>query len=139
MRIAVTYENEFVFQHFGKTQQFKIYDVQDNQIVDTFILDSNGAGHGALADVLSRNCVDVLICGGIGGGAVHALESANIKLCAGCSGPCDEVVKRFINEEIHLNSESNCNHHHHEHEEGHECHCHEHGHHEGGHNCKCHD
>lgn len=138
MRIAVTYDNGQVFQHFGKTQQFKIYDVEENKIIESFILDSNGAGHGALADVLRRNEVDLLICGGIGNGAVNALVKCNVKVCAGESGSTDELVEKYLKGELEVNSQSNCNHHH-DHEENHECHCGNHDHeHKGNHDCKCH-
>ena len=73
MRIAVTYENGDVFQHFGHTKQFKVYDVENGKIVSSEIIDTNGSGHGALAGVLSSLHVDALICGGIGGGAQAAL------------------------------------------------------------------
>ena len=66
MKIAVTYENGEVFQHFGKTEQFKVYTVEDNRVVSTIVLSSNGQGHGALAGMLGEQNIDVLICGGIG-------------------------------------------------------------------------
>ena len=69
MRIAVTYENGQIFQHFGHTEQFKIYDVQDGKIISSNVVDTNGSGHGALSGMLSALGVDVLICGGIGGGS----------------------------------------------------------------------
>ncbi|MBQ3122923.1 MAG: dinitrogenase iron-molybdenum cofactor biosynthesis protein, partial [Firmicutes bacterium] len=67
MKIAVTYENGQIFQHFGHTQQFKVYEIEDNKIVNTVIVGSNGSGHGALAELLANYDVDVLVCGGIGG------------------------------------------------------------------------
>ena len=78
MKIAVTYENGKVFQHFGKTESFKIYEVEDNQIVSSEVISSNGSGHGALAGLLAEQGIDVLICGGIGGGAQAALADAGI-------------------------------------------------------------
>ena len=69
MKIAVTYDNGNIFQHFGKTENFKVYEVEDNQVVSSEVIGSNGTGHGALAGLLSEQGVDVLICGGIGGGA----------------------------------------------------------------------
>ena len=74
MRIAITFENENVFQHFGHTKQFKIYDVENNSIVKSEIIDTNGSGHGALATFLKERDVQVLICGGIGGGAGVGLD-----------------------------------------------------------------
>ncbi len=122
MRIAVTYENGNVFQHFGHTQEFKIYDVDDNKIVNSEVVDTNGSGHGALAGVLSVIKADVLICGGIGGGAQMALAEAGIKFYGGVSGNADEAVNAFIQGELEFNPNVRCNHHAHNHGgEGHTC------------------
>ncbi len=115
MRIAVTYENGSIFQHFGHTEQFKVYDVENGEIVNESVIDSNGAGHGALADMLSAINTDVLICGGIGGGAQMALAKANIKFYGGVSGNADEAVKAYIAGNLEFNPDVHCNHHDHEH------------------------
>ena len=72
MKIAVPYENGAIFQHFGHTQQFKIYHIENGEITGSEIADTNGSGHGALAQFLSHLAVDALICGGIGAGAQNA-------------------------------------------------------------------
>lgn len=123
MRIAVTYENGNVFQHFGHTEQFKVYEVEDGKVVSSEIIGSNGSGHGALAYLLSDQAVDVLICGGIGGGAQAALSERGIELCAGASGDADEAVAAYLRGEL-INTGANCNHH----GEGHSCSDHEDGH-----------
>ncbi|MBE5920747.1 MAG: peptidylprolyl isomerase [Pseudobutyrivibrio ruminis] len=125
MRIAVTYENGQVFQHFGHTQEFKIYEVEDGKVVSSEIIGSDGQGHGALAGLLSNKSIDVLICGGIGGGAQAALSEQGIELCAGASGDVDAAVEAYLKGEL-VNSGVNCNHH----GEGHTC-----GDHEDGHSC----
>ena len=96
MRVAVTYENGQIFQHFGHTEQFKVYNIEDNKIVNTQVVDTNGQGHGALAGFLNSAGIDVLICGGIGGGAQTALAAAGIQLFGGVSGDADEAVKSYI-------------------------------------------
>ena len=126
MKIAVTYEDGQIFQHFGRTENFKVYDVEDGAVAASEVVPSNGVGHGALAGLLAELGVNVLICGGIGGGAQSALEEAGIELCAGASGDVDEAVRAFLAGEL-VNTGSNCDHHH---GEGEEHHC---GHHEGGH------
>ena len=83
MKIAVTYENGQVFQHFGHTEQFKLYEVEDGRVVSSQVVDTNGSGHGALAGFLREYGVDALICGGIGGGARNALAQAGIQLYPG--------------------------------------------------------
>lgn len=117
MKIAVTYDNGNVFQHFGKTENFKVYEVEDNKVVSSEVMSSNGSGHGALAGLLAEQGVNVLICGGIGGGAKAALEEAGIELCAGAEGDTDQVVEAYLKGEL-VSTGVNCDHHH---EEGHSC------------------
>ena len=126
MKIAVTYDNGEVFQHFGKTEYFKVYEVEDNKVVSSEVMSSNGSGHGALAGLLAEQSVDVLICGGIGGGAQTALAEAGIELCAGAQGDTDQAVEAYLKGEL-VSTGVNCNHHH---EEGHSC-----GDHGEGHSC----
>lgn len=129
MRIAVTYENGEIFQHFGHTEQFKIYDVSDGKIVNEQIVETNGSGHGALAGFLQAVKVDALICGGIGMGAQMALADAEIKLYAGAQGFADDAVKSLIDGTLKFDPNARCDHHeHHGGDCGHE-HCAEH-------NCK---
>lgn len=126
MKIAVTYENGNVFQHFGKTESFKVYEVEDNQVVSSEIISSGGAGHEALAGLLANQDVDVLICGGIGEGARAALAEAGVELCSGVQGDVDEAVGAYLKGEL-VSTGVNCDHHHGEehscgdHEEGHSC------------------
>ena len=111
MRIAVTYENGQVFQHFGHTAEFKAFEVEDGKVVSSEIIGSNGSGHGALASLLNDRGIDVLICGGIGGGAQKALSERGIELCAGQSGDVDAAVEAYLRGEL-INTGANCDHHH---------------------------
>ena len=126
MKIAVTYENGMVFQHFGHTQQFKIYEIADGNVVSFNILDTNGSGHGALAGLLKENGIDVLICGGIGGGAQNALNEAGIKFFGGVQGSADGAVVAYMTGKLNYDPDAKCDHHDHDHGEGHSCgeHCH---------------
>ncbi|MBO5312417.1 MAG: dinitrogenase iron-molybdenum cofactor biosynthesis protein [Clostridia bacterium] len=137
MIIAVTYENGQIFQHFGHTEQFKVYEIEDNTIISSKVIDTNGQGHGALAGLLKTLGADILICGGIGGGAQMALANAGIQLFGGVSGSCDEAVNALLANKLNFNPQVKCNHHDHEHGEG-EHTCGNHGcetHHCGGHSC----
>lgn len=116
MKIAVTYENGQVFQHFGRTEAFKIYTVEDGAVVSSEIFSSNGTGHEALAGLLAENGIDVIICGGMGAGAQAALQEAGIEIFAGAEGDADAAVASYLKGEL-VNSGVNCDHHH-EHEEG---------------------
>ncbi len=121
MKIAVTYENGQVYQHFGHTEKFKIYEVEDRKIANSYVVNTDGNGHGALAGFLKNYGVDVLICGGIGGGAQSALAEAGIKLYGGASGEADKAVEALIAGTLEYNPDVKCNHHEHDHGEGHSC------------------
>ena len=135
MKIAVTYDNGNIFQHFGRTESFKVYEVENNQVISSEVIGSNGVGHGALAGLLAEQKVDVLICGGIGGGAQAALAEAGVELCSGAEGDTDQAVEAYLKGEL-VSTGANCDQHH---GEGHSCGDHEEGHscgdHEEGHSC----
>ena len=139
MKIAATYDNGNIFQHFGKTEFFKVYEVEDNKVISSEVISSNGTGHGALAGLLADQGISVLICGGIGGGAQAALAEAGVELCSGAQGDVDAAVDAYLKGEL-VSTGVNCDHHHHE--DGHSCGSHEDGHscggHEDGHSCRTH-
>ncbi|MBR3752013.1 MAG: NifB/NifX family molybdenum-iron cluster-binding protein [Ruminiclostridium sp.] len=142
MRIAVTYESQTgnIFQHFGHTEAFKIYDVEDGKILSSQVVGTNGSGHGALAGFLQGGGVNVLICGGIGMGAQNALAQAGVQLFGGVSGPADAAVEALVAGTLLYNPDVQCNHHGHGHEHGHNCGGHGHG--QGGcgsHGGSCHN
>lgn len=119
MRAAVTYEDEMVGQHFGRTEQFKIYDVKNGEVISSKVIDTNGTGHGALAGFLRAAEVEVLICGGIGMGARSALEDVGIKLLPGVKGNADAALQSYIAGNLNYDPDTQCNHH--SHEAGHDC------------------
>lgn len=121
MKIAVTHENGEVFQHFGHTAEFKIYEVNDGKIVRSDVIGTGGSGHSALSGLLSMLRVEVLICGGIGMGAQNALAQAGIRLYGGVSGDADKAVESFIAGNLEFDPEAKCDHHDHNHGEGHSC------------------
>lgn len=120
MKIAVTYDNGNVFQHFGHTEEFKLYDAEGTEIRSAEVVNAGGEGHGALAGFLKEHQVKVLICGGIGGGARTALAEAGIELYPGVSGDADASVQAFLAGNLAYDPDTMCNHHH---EGDHEHHC----------------
>lgn len=120
MKIAVTCENGQVFQHFGHTPEFAVFEVEDKKIISEKILSSGESGHGALAGLLSEDNIDLLICGGIGGGAINALANAGIQVIGGAEGDVRAVVEALLNDTLEVRENFHCNHHHH-HGEGHTC------------------
>ena len=124
MRIAVTYQDGTVFQHFGHTEQFKFYDVENGSIVSSQVVDTNGQGHGALSGFLAQAKVDALICGGIGGGAQAALKEAGISFFGGVSGKPDEAVRSYLDGTLRFDPNVHCAHREQEHSCGEQT-CHE--------------
>ena len=117
MKIAATYENGMIFQHFGKCEEFKIYETEGEKVVSSAVVSSGGTGHSALAGLLADLGVEVLICGGIGEGAQSALDAAGIQVVSGAEGSADEAVLAYLNGTL-VTEGANCDHHH---EEEHEC------------------
>lgn len=118
MKIATTYDNAtgFVFQHFGKTQNFKIYEIDDGKITNSEVIDNGGFGHHDLATYLKNLGVEILILGNRGQGAVDALNKAGLKQFAGVKGSADKAVEDYLLGTLKFNNEAMCQHnHHHEH------------------------
>ena len=113
MKVAVTYYNGEIFQHFGHTENFKIYNIENKKITEANVVNTMGSGHGALAGFLVENEVDTLICGGIGGGARNALAEAGITLYGGVSGNADDAVKALIDGNLGYNPNVKCSHYEH--------------------------
>lgn len=117
MKIAVTYDNGNVFGHFGHTEKFKLYDIENGAITHSEIVDTMGQGHGALSEFLSGKNVNVLICGGIGAGAKEALGKVGIQIYGGVSGSADKAVEDYLVGKLNFNPFVKCTHH----SEGHSC------------------
>ena len=131
MKIAVTYgEDGLIFQHFGHTERFKVYAVEDGRLVSAEVIDTAGAGHEALAVFLKNQGVDTLVCGGIGPGAVNALGMCGIRVFGGITGLADAAVEALLAGNLAYNPNPNCDHHDGEHGD----HCEHHG----GDRCGCH-
>lgn len=130
MKIAVTYEDGQVFQHFGHSEAFKVYETEGKKILSSQVVGTGGSGHGALAVFLKNQGVEALICGGIGGGARTALAEVQIELYPGVTGDADQAVEALLNGTLNFDPDTMCNHHH----EGGEHNCGGDGHSCGGHN-----
>ncbi len=122
-RIAVTYLNGEIFQHFGRCEAFKMFDVENNTVVKSEIVSTNGQGHGAIAGFLKEQGVNAVLCGGMGQGMLNALNAAGITIFGGNSGNVDDALNALLSGKL-LQQAGSCDHHDHEHEEGHDCECH---------------
>lgn len=125
MKIAVPFKNGMVFQHFGRSEQFKFYEVENGAVLHSEVVSTNGQGHGALVGFLVQHGANVVLCGGIGTGAQVALMQAGIQMFGGISGLADVAVSNYLSGRLVFDPDVHCTHH--DHDEGHSCHEHKGG------------
>ena len=125
MKIAVPYENGMIFPHFGRSAQFKFYEIENGQVLSSEVVPTNGQGHGALVGFLVQHGANVVLCGGIGTGAQVALMQAGIQMFGGISGLADAAVSNYLSGRLVFDPDVHCTHH--DHDEGHSCHEHKGG------------
>ena len=108
MIVAITYENGNVFMHYGKTRQFILFNIENNSVVDSKIIDCGEYSHHTLADLLKLNNVDVLICGGCGMHAVESLEAKGIKIYNGAYGDVNDVIGQYLANKLKYSGPTDC-------------------------------
>ena len=96
MRIAIPYYEGLIFQHFGHAEQFKVYEIENHQVLMEMIVQPEGKGHQAVADFLRAIDVRVVICGNIGERAMQALNDAGIVFYGGVSGEADDAITALV-------------------------------------------
>ena len=113
MKIAITYDKETgnVFQHFGKTQFFKIYQIQDGKIVSSEVIDNGGNGHHELPPYLKALGIETLILGNRGQGAIDAIAASGLKEMPGITGNADNAAELFAKGELKPSFTAKCSHH----------------------------
>lgn len=96
MKIAVASEGEQVTHHFGHCQNFNIFEVKNNGIMERKSVDNPGHKPGALPVFLSNEGVQVVIAGGVGKRAVELFDEKGIEVITGIRGKADEVVIQYL-------------------------------------------
>ena len=91
MKIAIAYENGNVHPHFGQCTCVKIYEIENNAVVSTGIVNMTSPGHSMITRVIS-----VVICGNIKPGAALGLEMSDIQLFAGVTGSADKAIENYL-------------------------------------------
>lgn len=128
MKIAIATEGNRVSQHFGRSEYFTVFEVEDQAVNNKQLLPTEGNQHGALPDFLASLGVAAVISGGMGGGAMQKLTQKSIAVYTGVHGSIDDAIHQYINNElkpVELSAAS--------HESHHGCQGHHHG-----HSCNCH-
>lgn len=98
MRIAIPYYEGMIFQHFGRAKQFKLYEIENHQVLmEAIVSPGDGAeGHEAVADFLRGMDVRAVICGNIGEGSMRALNDAGIAFYGGVTGEADAAITALV-------------------------------------------
>jgi predicted Fe-Mo cluster-binding NifX family protein len=114
MKIAVSTENGFVSAHFGRCPTYTIVDIQDGRVLSRQEIPNPGHQPGFLPGYLSERGVEAIIAGGMGPRAQGLFAEKNIQTLIGVQGPLDEVIERFLRQELEAGQDL-CDHgHHHE-------------------------
>lgn len=110
MRIAIPYFQGLIFQHFGHAPQFKIYEIENHQILMEMIVEPEETGHQAVAELLQSMDVRVVICGNIGEGAMQALNRAGIVFYGGVTGLADDAITALVGGALSYDPSIKCEH-----------------------------
>lgn len=120
-KIAIPTNNGKLWSHFGKAPQVTFITIDNGKITEKEVKDAPAHGHGVMAQFLSENGVNEVVCGGLGAGAVQTLGERNISIHAGAPAiGIDELTQMYIDGTI-IYGEGGCKHehcngeHHHEH------------------------
>ncbi len=110
-KIAVASENGVVTGHFGHCEAFHIFDAEAGQIIKTEIVPNPGHRPGFLPNFLNDMGVNVIISGGMGGGAVEIFNEKGIEVIVGAEGNSQEVAEMYLKGML-KSTGSVCNHDH---------------------------
>ena len=113
MKIAVASMGNVVAGHFGHCENFNIFDIENNAIVNYESIANPGHKPGFLPNFLGDLGVNVIIAGGMGEGAVNIFNARNIEVIMGATGVAQEAVERYLRGEL-KSTGSICHEHQHE-------------------------
>ncbi|MFA5449775.1 MAG: NifB/NifX family molybdenum-iron cluster-binding protein [Clostridia bacterium] len=116
MKIAVACEGKQITEHFGHCQNFMIFEVENDKIAGVNSLPNPGHRPGFLPNFLNELGVNVIVSGGMGGGAINIFNEINIKVVTGAKGDAETAVKQYLSGNL-KSTESVC----HEHKHKDEC------------------
>lgn len=96
MKIAVASEGKMVTEHFGHCESFIIFDCENNQVVKSEAIANPGHRPGFLPNFLNDLGVNVIISGGMGGGAIEIFNEKNIEVIVGATGVAQVAVEEYL-------------------------------------------
>lgn len=96
MRIAIAGEGTNVTEHFGHCSDFLIFDVENGKIAKEDSIPNPGHKPGFLPNFLADHGVNVIISGGMGGGAVEIFNERNVEVVVGASGDARAAAESYL-------------------------------------------
>lgn len=118
MKIAVSSEYGMVTEHFGHCESFNIYNVEDNKILESKSIPNPGHRPGFLPNFLNDIGVNVIISGGMGGGAIDIFNEKDIEVITGAKGNARVAAEEYLKGNL-KSTGSICHQHQHHDECGH--------------------
>lgn len=114
MNIAVACAGNQVSGHFGHCENFMIFKEEKGVVVSKENVPNPGHKPGFLPNFLADLGVEVIIAGGMGGGAVDIFNERNIEVILGASGDAESAVNAYLAGTL-KSTGSICHEHEHEH------------------------
>jgi predicted Fe-Mo cluster-binding NifX family protein len=96
MKIAVASEGRTITQHFGHCEGFNVFTAQEDKVTGIEFVPNPGHKPGFLPNYLNDLGVNVIISGGMGGGAIEIFNEKNIEVVVGVSGLAEDAVNLYL-------------------------------------------
>ena len=99
MKVAVSYRDGEIYEHFGHAETFAIYDFDLNNMDNSTkkLIDVRDlSGHEAMVERMRAEGVDAVLCGNMGAAAKAQLLSCGIVPVIGYCGDADTAAELLI-------------------------------------------
>jgi len=119
-KIAIPTNGEVLDAHFGRAAGFTVFEIEGTQARKVDLLSATGLQHQheGLASMFKSNGVEVLVCGGIGGGMINGLNAVGLSVVTGASGNVADVAQAYAQGKL-VSTGSVCQEHDHDHNHQH--------------------
>ncbi|MDH5467942.1 MAG: NifB/NifX family molybdenum-iron cluster-binding protein [Candidatus Aminicenantes bacterium] len=111
MKVAISTDQGYVSAHFGRCSTYTVIEIKEGQMLSREEMPNPGHQPGFLPQFLSEKGVNCIIAGGMGPRAQALFAQKNIETIIGIQGTVDEVIEKFIKQELEA-GEDLCGHRH---------------------------
>lgn len=95
MKVAISTDNGFVSEHFGRCPSFTVVDIEDGRVRSTVVLENPGHQPGVIPQFLHQKGVNCIVAGGMGMRARGFFDEVGIQTILGVTGKIDDVIRRL--------------------------------------------